>query len=330
MSAGDLSGLLDSPGATDEAMAVDLSFLDGYRRPHGSGEESSIPVDPGAPAERGGSGGEPSATEPTATISADDRSTPTVVPQGDGPGPSDPPAGPPPRGEAVGADSPARSVSLALTDHQDAVQSAASERSGTGGGTDGTGAPLPQSGFRLGGVQGQPHIRSLPDSIVGVLREELRAAAVRELGASDQEAREFCRKLSQASLVSAFLIAQLDLRMEADDATTRAVELFRTRDPLLGSVAARIERMERSELERAVALDRISVRLGEVQRTASVVEQALAYSIADRTENFLRGSHDIHDAPITHRDAVFVRDRARAATEKLTREERERDGRPIR
>jgi hypothetical protein len=67
-----------------------------------------------------------------------------------------------------------------------------------------------------------------------------------------------------------------------------------------------------------------------VQETSAVIEQSVAYSIADRTENFLRGSHNIHDAPITHKDAIYIRDKARDETQKHRNLERDQDGRPIR
>ncbi|MFC8125437.1 hypothetical protein [Streptomyces sp. NPDC057302] len=218
--------------------------------------------------------------------------------------------------------------SLQLTDHQDAVQSAAS-KGGTGSTTDAA-ATLPQSGFRLAGVQSQPHIKALPEIIMNALREQLRAAAVRELGVRDSAAREFSQRLSQGTLVTALLLAQLDLHLDADPATERAVELFRSRDPLLGSVVARLANIEAAERERDGLLRKLRNELGEVRQTSAVVEQALAYSIADRTENFLRGSHNLHDAPITHKEAIYLRDKAREATRKQLKLEREREGRPIR
>ncbi|MFJ1733297.1 hypothetical protein [Streptomyces sp. NPDC088254] len=217
--------------------------------------------------------------------------------------------------------------SLQLTDHQDAVQSAATKG---GSGSTAETATLPQSGFRLAGVQSQPHIKALPESIMNALREQLRAAAVRELGVSDSTAREFSQRLSQGTLVTAFLLAQLDLHLDADPATERAVELFRSRDPLLGSVVARLANIEAAERERDGVLRKLRDELGEVRQTSAVIEQALAYSIADRTENFLRGSHNLHDAPITHKEAIYFRDKAREATRKQLKLERERDGRPIR
>ncbi|MFE7121652.1 hypothetical protein ACFU99_40105 [Streptomyces sp. NPDC057654] len=217
--------------------------------------------------------------------------------------------------------------SLQLTDYQDAVQSAASKG---GSGRAAETATLPQSGFRLTGVQSQPHIKALPESIMNALREHLRAAAVRELGVSDGAAREFSQRLSQGTLVTAFLMAQLDLHLDADPATGRAVELFRSRDPLLGSVVAHLADIEAAERERDRLLRKLRNEVGEVRQTSAVIEQALAYSIADRTENFLRGSHNLHDAPIAHKEALYFRDRVREATRKQLKLEREREGRPIR
>ncbi|MGW5928801.1 hypothetical protein ACWF2L_21510 [Streptomyces anulatus] len=233
--------------------------------------------------------------------------------------------------DVVAPDAPGQATpgSLQLTDHQDAVQSATS-KGGSSSGSAAETATLPQSGFRLAGVQRQPHIKALPESIMNALREHLRAAAVRELGVSDSTAREFSRRLSQGTLVTAFLLAQLDLHLDADPATERAIELFRSRDPLLGSLVARLMSIEAAEHERDRLLRKLRDELGEVRQTSAVVEQALAYSIADRTENFLRGSHNLHDAPITHKEAIYLRDKAREETSKQLKLEREREGRPIR
>ncbi|MEU7155991.1 hypothetical protein AB0A98_06040 [Streptomyces chrestomyceticus] len=217
--------------------------------------------------------------------------------------------------------------SLRFTGHQGAEQSAASRRAS---GSTAETATLPQAGFRLAGVQRQPHIKALPESIMNALREQLRAAAVRELGVSDGAAREFSQRLSQGTLVTAFLLAQLDLHLDADPATERAVELFRSRDPLLGSALTRLMSIEAAERERDGLLRKLRDELGEVRQTSAVIEQALAYSIADRTENFLRGSHNLHDAPITHKEAIYFRDKVREATRKQLRLERQREGRPIR
>ncbi|PUB32553.1 hypothetical protein C8K30_1011079 [Promicromonospora sp. AC04] len=367
----DFAEMLETTASTDEALDVDMPFLEAYRR-GGSTElhrvqaqasratpdtrldepgdhagadhadplrpdQGPSPREPERPAgsnrrERSDGTGGAAAGAPSERVPVEPTGGSTVVA---GPAREEPvdtradvagSALPQEKREpAAGAETPA---SLRLTDHQEAVQSAVSAKGGSGG-AEGT-AALPQSGFRISGVKSQPHIRSLPDAIVAVLREHLRSAAVRELGVSDTAARDFSQRLSQGTLVTAFLMAQLDVRIDADAATARAAELFRSGDPLLGSVAARLEELEAAEHERDRLLHRLLDELGRVRETNDVIEQAVAYSIADRTENFLRGSHDIRDAPITHKDALFVRDKVRDATRKQAQLERERAGRPMR
>ncbi|MFF1880072.1 hypothetical protein ACFVVC_01220 [Pseudarthrobacter sp. NPDC058196] len=342
-------GLNEIMPSTDELMDVDTSFLDAYRTGGSEGlkraqqraqqpeperdtpEKAEAPQpstedpdrDSGA-GQRGGSGAS-SATPPAQSdaVAVDPAATAHVHDDADDEA-----------HQAVLSVSPPEdatllpSVPLQHTDHQDSVQSAAA-RGGSGGGDEGSGA-LPQTGFRLDGVKSQPAVRALPETIVGALRKQLRSAAVRELGVGDTAAREFAERLSQASLVTAFLLAQLDLGLATDAATRRAAQLFRSRDPLLGSIAARMETLERWGREQSQGLAALHGQLGEVKETSAAIEQAVAYSIADRTSNFLRGSHDVHEAPITHKDAVFVRDRVREATKKQAKLEREREGRPIR
>lgn len=336
-----------SAGSTDDVLDVDTSFLDAYR--HGGeeglkkeqeaqdrrGQEARLEAERGAEvdrapaAERGGAAGGDTAASSTGRdpepdpehsevdeVVDDAFDEPKELHEHDG---AD-------HGDEL--DDDLVLVSLQKTDHQEAVQAAAARTRGSSG--DAGSDPLPRTGFRLDGVARQPNIKSLPDSIIDVLREQLRSAAVRELDVTDAAARDFTDRLAQGTLVTAFLIAQLDLRMAADASTERAVELFRSRDPLLGSVAARMDALEARERRQEGLMKALAGQVAEAKETAAVVEQALAYLIADRTENFLRGSHSTAEAPIGHKTAVLIRDRARDATKKVARTERERDGRPIR
>ncbi|MFE4834517.1 hypothetical protein ACFRAU_07525 [Arthrobacter sp. NPDC056691] len=340
--------------STDERMDIDTSFLDAYRT-RGSdglkkGRARALQANPGEPgkdpqpeaeptpdeiahegaAALGGRSGYSGAAGTPAPVrggvtAADGAVTEALQTHDDAQDVSAAAAD-----ETAGTDVLSSPVPLQPTDHQAPAQNDTAWRKVGPGGGDESAASLPQSGFRLMGVKSQPNIKSLPDSIISVLREQLRAAAVRELGVPDSEAREFVQRLSQGTLVTAFLLAQLDLRIDADPATVRAVELFRSRDPLLGSVVARLEALAAAGRSRDVVLLKLQKELAEVRRTSAVVEQAVAYSIADRTSNFLRGSHNLHDAPLAHKDALYVRDKAREATKKQQKLEREREGRPIR
>jgi hypothetical protein len=344
-------GLDETVSSTDELMEVDTTFLDAYRAGGSDGLRRTQERVQRSPAEQDAPDRDGSAA--ARARSADHHDARSGPGQRGGSGASAPP--PSSQGEPVtredaddlpdaalddhepeprplarqDEDEQVPPVPLQHTDHQEAVQSAAA-RGGSGGGGDGGSDALPQTGFRLSGVKSQPAVRALPEAVVTALREQLRSAAVRELAVSDATAREFAERLSQAALVTAFLLAQLDLGLVADPATRRAAQLFRSRDPLLGSIAKRLEDMEQLERDRADGMARMREQLAEVKETGDAIEQAVAYSIADRTSNFLRGSHNVHDAPITHKDAIFVRDRVREATRRQTKLEREREGRPIR
>lgn len=212
------------------------------------------------------------------------------------------------------------------TDFRDDIQAQTAAR----GGSDAGSGTLPDSGFRIAGPGGQLQVRNLPQPITDVLRTQIRVAAVRERGVSDATAAAFSRRLSQNALVSAFLLSQLDVRLDVDPSTQVAIELFQSEDPLMGTVVTRLEELERRTAEQVASLGRLNGTLAQVQETGEVVEQMQAYAIADRAANFLRGSQDIHHAPIGHADAIHVRDKARVETKKRRTIERERDGRPIR
>lgn len=213
------------------------------------------------------------------------------------------------------------------SDHQDAVQQLTAH-----GGPAASGRPpvLPKSGFHVSGQENQPQIKALPAVIVAALRGQLRAAAVRELGASHAQATEFSQKISHKALVIGFLAAQLDLRLDTDPATGCATRLFQTRDPLLGSVAARLERLEQAGDEHLDQLSRLREENRALQATAAVIEHAVAYTITERAEGLLRGVHAIADVPYTDERVLQMRDRARDETAQQARIEKERDGRPRR
>ncbi|WP_284982335.1 hypothetical protein [Arthrobacter sp. efr-133-TYG-118] len=214
------------------------------------------------------------------------------------------------------------------SDQRDAIQAAASGVKG--GAANGTGDSLPESGFKLLGAESQLMVRNLPFPLMEAMREHLRTAAVRERRVSDSTAKAFSKRLSQPALVAAFLLAHLDVRINTDQATQTAAELFRSQDPLLGSAVERMDALEYRENEHSAQLQRLQDALQVVHETSAAIEQAIAYSIADKTENFLRGSHNIHEAPFTHKDAIFVRDKVREETRKRAKFERDKNGRPIR
>ena len=333
-----------TPTAMSEAMDVDTSFLDAYRS-GGAGGLSQYRREAGAvkPLETSQTvADELNDFEDRLGDPSDQRGGASAGAFGSEAGPA-PDPGPEalqvdkaiePEHEATGPisahdkqiDEDAHRVQpLERTDHQEAVQSAAVR----GGDEAPGGVELPTTAFRVSDVGSQPTVRALPEAIMVALREQLRAAAIRELGASDDEAQAFATRLSQASLVTAFLLAHLDLGIGVDAATARATRLLRSRDPLLGRVAGRLDSLIAAEAARGDELDRMRVELRRVRATTDVLEQVLAYSVADRTEHLARGTTGVSDLNLRHDSAIRLRDRAREATRKQHQVEADRDGRRL-
>lgn len=325
-----------TPTVTSEAMDVDTSFLDAYRSGGAEGLaqyrreaeatnslETSQAVDDelddfagrfgASSAQRGGASASAPATPGSEAFQADE----AVEPEHEATGPVS--------AHDKQIDEDARRVqALEHTDLQEAVQSAAVRGDESTGGGE-----LPITAFRVADVVSQPTVRALPEAVMIGLREQLRGAAVREAGASNDEAQVFAKRLSQASLVTAFLLAHLDLGIGVDAATARAAELFRSRDPLLGLVASRLDALIAAEAARGDQLAQVREDLREVRSTADVLEQVLAYSVADRTEHLARGTAGVGDLDLRHDSAIRLRDQAREATRKQRRIEADRDGRRL-
>lgn len=223
-------------------------------------------------------------------------------------------------------------VPLRLTDHQEAVQAAAAASAARARRVGGSGeaADLPRTGFKVIEAPTQPFVRNLPESLVGRLREQLTTVIVRELGVDHADAEAFSLRLSQGSLVTAFLMAQLDVPVEVDRATARAAALFRQRDSLLGSVVERLEHLETMGKQQHQALQKVRQEVQATGQTSAVVEHGVAYLLADRVENLGHGVHSAADMDLGHRSALVARDKAREETGKQQRLVRERDGRPVR
>lgn len=351
MSSPDLDDALGS--ATDKVMAVDTSFLDAYRSGGAEGlqefrtsqetlepetevdpkseqpeiEPETAPEDMEAPTTPVQRGGESSAVAETAPITSDAEKTELIEPEGEAESVQyqepDPPPG---RHDETQEAEAARVRSLEHDDQQEAVQAASFRQDGS----DTSAEALPSTGFKVTDASSQPTVRALPETMLNALREQLRSTAVRELEVDDSQAREFSQRLSQVSLVTAFLLAHLDLDVGVDASTARAAELFRSNDPLLGRVAERLDGLVEHERARGRELAQVNQELSDVRSTTAVLEQMLSYSVADRAENLGRGTAGVGDLDLSHRSALRLRDMARETTRKQHKIERDRDGRPIR
>lgn len=218
-------------------------------------------------------------------------------------------------------------IPLRLTDHQEAVQAAA--RSGNGGndsGDDVDAAGIPRRGFNLLGAGSQPNIKALPEVVVDALRAQVVSILV-DQGVAEAAAKTSVKQMGQNTLVMAFLIAQLDVRVDVDAKTATVAALFRHKNPLLGALMERMTALELTAQRQLNETAKAAKEIATVKQTSAVLEQAAAYSIADRTENLARGLKHVDDIDLVHASALRARDRLREETKKQLRIEREREGR---
>lgn len=288
-------------------------------------------LEPGAAehvGEHGGSGGQPAQSEQSVVASQPEQVDPAAQEQeasiteaaaADAVMTAAPP-------QEVALDSEHKTpVPLQKSDHQDAVQNAA--RAGSSSSSSAS-KKLPRSGFKLWHSTSEPGVRGMPEAVMDQMRELLASAAVRELAVSGHEARAFAGKLSQTSLVVAFLCARLDHRLEVDEATNLAATLFRSQDPLMGGVLARLEALEASDQQIAGTMTKVAGEVKAVHEATTALEHGVAFYIADRVANLNRGATGlVEDIPVGDKRVVVLRDKLRSAAAKQTRAERDRDGR---
>jgi hypothetical protein len=217
-------------------------------------------------------------------------------------------------------------IPLQLTDHQEAVQAAA--RCGNRGNSsdDVDAAGIPRMGFSLLGAGSQPNIKALPEVVVEALRTQVISVLV-DQGVAEAAARTSVKQMGQNTLVMAFLIAQLDVHVDVDAKTATVAALFRHKNPLLGALMERMTALELTSQRQLNETAKATKEIAAVKQTSAVLEQAVAYSIADRTENLARGLRHVDDLDLTHTSALRARDRVREETKKQQRTERDREGR---
>lgn len=217
-------------------------------------------------------------------------------------------------------------VSLQFTDQQDAVQAAVDDvkKPATEAKID-----LPRTGFKINSSGAQPHVRNLPDVLVDRLREQLVQTLVREFNISHREADGFASRLSQGSLVTAFLMAALDVVVDVDAATKQASTIFRQQDSMLAAILTRLDGLESRGVTQHRNLEKITTRLKETQETSAVLEYGISYLLADRVENLSRGVNSAADLNLGQKGTLVARDKVRTETSHQLRREREREGRSV-
>lgn len=184
---------------------------------------------------------------------------------------------------------------------------------------------LNRTAFALGGME-PPIVRRMPHKLASQLRSELHRALVQHPAVTETQAKTFCEGLSQAAVVTAFLAAHLDIDLPTDPSTTLATTLFRSRSPLIAGVLERLTRLEQTTNETASNLTRVHQDVRGLDQRSEIIEQGIAWAVAERAENLVRGANTVKDVDFNHPSAVAMRDKARAEIKDLRR----REARPIR
>lgn len=221
-------------------------------------------------------------------------------------------------------------VSLQHTDHQEDVQSRAARSGGGSSDSAGSDGVLPSSAAVIGDGGSRPLAKSFPEEVLEALRRVLRTSAVRELGVTEQQAAEFAKNRSSAQLTLAFVISGLDMRIEMDDATHLAAELFRTRDPLMGSVLRRLDALSAQEEKRDGLLQRMREETSATRESSEMAELVTSFVLTDRFDGLMRGTNDAMTIPFGDDRVGRVREKARDEIRKQRKIEKEKKGRPIR
>lgn len=181
--------------------------------------------------------------------------------------------------------------------------------------------------FELTGVDTQPAMRNMPTEFQQPLRTMIASTMVRLGHATETQAHEFARRLSQNTLIFATLSTVIEPGVKTDDTTAYVSALIHQHDPLTQRVLTRLEGLEAREKER-IAHDRaLRSTVRENRDALRVIEQLTAYLVTDRYQHFLRGEQDFRKAPVCHGDVVELRNRARDVVATHYRREKEREGR---
>lgn len=227
-------------------------------------------------------------------------------------------------------------AAVGRTDYKEAVADDARHTGGSGVGGTGGPAPLPSIGrFQVVGLQ-SPDVKRMPDVIARALRDRLARCAA-EAGYTPGQVEQLvggpnARGLSIAALMTAFLVAELDLDLELDEASCLAVRLFRASDPLMAAVLTTLGSIEKQHAAIAARIERLEHRVTDAAVVGRTLEQGVAWLLADRNgENSLADDvRSITDARLDDEIVDTSLDLLRRAAKHSETMEARREGRAYR
>ena len=179
---------------------------------------------------------------------------------------------------------------------------------------------IPRKGGGLSFEGESAYLKQFPRTLIDEMRKILGV----------QVSEEFARDISQVSIVTAFVMASMDVAISTDDVTAHAVKAFRAVNPRTDAIDKRTTLLLERQTKSEGMLKALLGRLGEVAETTAVLEMGQAYALAERTAQLDTSGVLPETLDVTQKRAVAARDNIRRRVKTQRQDEKNRDGRPIR
>lgn len=164
------------------------------------------------------------------------------------------------------------------------------------------------------------HLRSFPRELVNKMREILQV----QLG------EPFARKITQPSIVAAFVMAAMGVDMELDADTGAAVTAFRANDPRMDLMAKNSAKLLEQQSVIETGMTKLMTMIRKVETTTSVLEIGQAYALAERTALLDTNGILPENIEVTQKRVLVARDNIRKKVVSQLTDEKTARGRPIR
>lgn len=193
----------------------------------------------------------------------------------------------------------------------------------TGGGDTEEDAAQPVVPKKGGGLtfEGESaYLKQFPRTLIDQMRKILDV----------QVNEEFARDISQVSIVTAFVVASMGVKISTDEVTAHAVQAFKAIDPRTDAIDKRTVTILEQQARSEGMIKALLGRLSEVTETAAVLEMGQAYALAERTAQLDTSGVVPEHIDVAQKRVIATRDNIRKRVKAQRQDEKIRDGRPIR
>lgn len=164
------------------------------------------------------------------------------------------------------------------------------------------------------------HLRAFPRELINRMRELL----------EEQLGEKFARKISQPSIVTAFVMSAMGVDMELDADTAAATAAFRANDPRVDQMARDSAKILEQQSVIEQGMSKMFKLLQGVETTTQVLEIGQAYALAERTALLDTSGILPENIEVTQKRVIAARDNIRRKAIAHLKDEKITRGRPIR